>query len=141
VCGKVAADAAVTNPVGVGARAGLVSPTDVDADGDLVNLWATRKGALIISNAVGTRTTGTVDCTNASTGYRITTTSTWVSGFIIQAKGSNTGTVTIGSSSTYASNYIELRPGQCLFLGTIDISLLYFGSTIAGDDINYSYIA
>ena len=87
----------------------------------------------------GIGTTGTTDCTNVSTGYRITTSSTRVHNFRLQAKGSNQGTITWGWSSTYASNYFELRPGGVVNLGDIDISLLYFGSTFAGDDINYSY--
>lgn len=140
--GTVASDTAIAaNPLTVGARASLASPTDVSADGDAVNLWATREGATVVSNPVGTRTTGTKDLASASTTYRIDTSSTWVSNFWVQAKGTNTGTITWGSSSTYASNYMELRPGQMIYLGTVDISLIYYGSTAAGDDINYSYTA
>lgn len=142
VMGKVASDAtAPVNPLLVGAYASLASPTDVSGDGDLVNIWATREGAVVVSNPVGTGTTGTTDCASASTTYRITTSSTRVSNFVLQAKQENVGTITWGWSSTYASNYMQLRPGQPMSLGSIDISLLYFGSTIAGDDINYSYTA
>lgn len=94
---------------------------------------------LYVEPPFGTGTTGTTDCTNVSTAYRITASSTRVHNFRLQAKSTNSGTITWGWSSTYASNYMELRPGASVMLNDINISLLYFGSTFAGDDIVYSY--
>lgn len=138
--GVTAHDIPVTeNPLLVGERASFAKPTQVSADGDKVNAWSERSGARVVSNPTGTRTVGTTDCPSASTAYRITTSSTWVHNFVLQAKRGNVGVITWGHSSTYANNTMELRPGQSIPLGTIDISLLYFGSDAAGDDINYNY--
>jgi len=48
VVGTIAADAAVSNPVGIGARAANVNPTAVSAAGDLVNILATMLGAQVV---------------------------------------------------------------------------------------------
>lgn len=113
--------------------------TDLADEGDAAAIRVSPQRHQYSVNAFGVRVVGTVDLTSASTTYRITTSATRVSNFWLQAKQSNTGTVTWGHSATYATNTMELRPGQMIYLGDIDISLLYFGPTIAGDDINYSY--
>lgn len=140
VMGKVAADAAApANPLLVGVRARNSVPTAVSAAEDLTNLWALLTGALVVSNPIGTGTTGTLDLTSASTTYRITTSSTIVHNFKIQAPEQNSGVVTWGYSSTFANNYMRVRAGEHESFGTVDISLIYFGSSSAGDDIVYSY--
>lgn len=125
-------------PVGSGFLADDASPDSVD-EGDLGIARMSLDRIVYTEPPFGTGTTRTTDCTNASTGYRITTSSTRVHNFILQATGTNQGTITWGWSSTYANNKMELRPGASVELHDIDISLLYFGSTVAGDDINYSY--
>jgi hypothetical protein len=55
VSGAVAADAAlVGNPILNGGRASAVVPTAVSADGDVVNLWLSRNGAVMTTNTGGT---------------------------------------------------------------------------------------
>lgn len=47
--GAVAQDAAIAgNPLQNGGRASTAAPTDMSADGDLVYLWLTRKGATVV---------------------------------------------------------------------------------------------
>jgi len=52
VVGPVAVDVpAAGNPLFSGARASTAQPTAMSADGDMVGLWANRRGALVVANA------------------------------------------------------------------------------------------
>lgn len=135
IMGKVAHDApAPANPLLAGYRGQNTVPTAVSAAGDLVNAWALLTGAQVVSNPIGTPGTESEDCASASTTYRHQTTTTIVHNCWIEAPEQNNGVITFGGSSTYANNFARLRAGERRYIGTIDLSLLYFGSTSAGDD-------
>jgi hypothetical protein len=66
VQGEAAHDAAVVgNPLLLGARANNSAPTAVSGDGDVVQLWADRRGVLAASNIIPSGGTGN-DATNLS---------------------------------------------------------------------------
>lgn len=71
--GPTAADAPLTgNPVTVGARASDATPTAMSADGDVVNLWADRRGALKVS-LVDTAGDSVMDGTNNAVNVNVVT--------------------------------------------------------------------
>lgn len=140
VMGKVAADAAApANPLLVGGYAANTLPTAMSADADLVWSWHTRAGAQVVSNALGPLNTDTKDCASVSTTYRFQTSTAIAYNVRIQAPEQNIGVITFGGSSTFANNFMRLRAGETFDFGTIDLSLIYFGSSYAGDDLNVIY--
>jgi len=62
VGGTLASDAPLTtNPVTLGGRASTATPTAVSADGDVVNIWLSREGAMHVINEASTNNIGDVD--------------------------------------------------------------------------------
>lgn len=142
VSGSTAVGGAIArDPITVGGRASYAAPSVAGiADGDVQNNWILPGGAQVVSNPTGTGTTATLDLTLAATAYRFTTTAnTWVANLWVWFKGENTGTGTRGYSATAALNLVQMRPGMGIYLGTKDLSTLYFVSTVAGDDIIIEY--
>lgn len=97
VVGPTAADAAITaNPVTVGARASTANPTSVSADGDVVNIWANRMGAQVITMAPHVGLNGS-PWTLTSTSAQYTTTQT------------STALVTVGATTQVVVTSIQIQ--------------------------------
>lgn len=58
--------AAAAGPLLIGAYAKAAAPTDVSADGDVVNLWALRNGSLVVNLASGGTLLSGLDLTNSN---------------------------------------------------------------------------
>jgi len=118
VAGPTAADAALTaSPQTIGARASSALPTAMSADGDVVNVWANRSGALVTAQLphlgrVGdpyTHTAKTVQYTSTQTGAAVWTPGSGkklvITAFQIQAGGTTAGTMQLWFGASGDTSY------------------------------------
>lgn len=123
IIGDVAADLAVpANPVIVGGRASTVQPTAVSADGDSVNLWATRRGAQVVTAAPHVGIFGSQPWNLVSETAQYTTTQT------------SAILVTGGASERIVVTYIQIQVGGTT-AGTLQV---YFGTGAYSRGTNFA---
>jgi hypothetical protein len=112
VVGAVAQDSGVgSNPVTIGGRASTAQPTAMSADGDVVHLWANRRGALVTASAPHAALTGT-PWTLAGSTAQYTTTQT------------SAALVTASASQQIVVTSVQIQAGGTT-AGTMQ---LYFGT-------------
>lgn len=137
--GEVARDAAVTNvmPVLVGGRTSDAAPTAMSADGDNVDVWASRRGGVVTlpyqADTTGTQVWAELrTVTTSGTEIAATSTAKNLAWGFIKAHHDNTGVIHVGRNGVTITTGYPLLAGESIPIAG-DGQEWYCDATVSGE--------